>query len=240
MASDPTSTWRVMTWNILGSKRPDLTRVAAVLREREPDVVALQETRNRQARRLGRELGWQVVWARKHYPYTPLLWWRAEGLAILTPWALSHHLRTTITPGVSTWIFKHRILAAATVTRRDATLRVFNTHLASDDIDQRIAQAARVADRIRADAHRSPVLTGDLNTTAAGGEIEVLRELRAAGLVDPGGVATNPAIAPHQRLDYVLVPDGATVPLTDTPAGGEEWAELSDHLPVLVVVQLHQ
>lgn len=237
MTPDRTTTWRVVTWNILGSKHPDLARVAAILRERDPDVVALQEVRHGQARRLGRELGWQLTWARKHFPYTPLLWWRAEGLAILTPWALSQRMRSTITPGVSTWIYKHRIVAAVTVTRRDAALRLFNTHLASDDIDQRIAQAARVADRIRADTAREPVVTGDLNTTG-GGDVEVLRELRAVGLVDPGGVMTNPSNAPRQRLDYVLVPERATVVETQTPAGGEEWAQLSDHLPVLVVVEI--
>jgi endonuclease/exonuclease/phosphatase family metal-dependent hydrolase len=237
MAVDPTSVWRVMTWNVLGSKDPDLARVVGVIRERDPDAVALQEVRRGQIRRIARELGWQFSWARKHYPYGPLLWWRAEGLAIVSPWAVSHTLHTTITPGVSTWIYKHRILMAVTITRRDAALRVFNTHLASDDVDQRIAQAARVADRIRADTSRVFVLTGDLNTTA-GGEVEVLRELREVGLVDPGGTVTNPAIAPRQRLDYVLVGASATVQESQTPDGGESWAQLSDHLPVLVVLEV--
>jgi endonuclease/exonuclease/phosphatase family metal-dependent hydrolase len=233
MATDPTTSWRVVTWNILGAKDPDLARVAATIRDLHPDVAAFQEVRRSQIRRLARDLGWRFTWARKHYPYSPLVWWRAEGLAIVSPWAVAQQLHTTITPGVSTWTYRHRILVAATITRRDGALRVFNTHLSSDDADQRIEQAARVADRIRADTARVRVLTGDLNTTA-GGEVEVLRELRAVGLVDPGGSATNPAIAPRQRLDYVLVPEDGAVIDAQTPDGGETWAELSDHLPVLV------
>ena len=61
-----------------------------------------------------------------------------------------------------------------------------------------------------------------------------IREFGVVGLVDPGGDFSNPAIAPRQRLDYVLVPDSAAVTANVTPAGGDRWNDLSDHLPVLV------
>lgn len=233
----PMTTWRVMTWNILGAHDPDLGGIAAVVREHEPDAVALQEVRRSQARRLAHRVGWHVVWTRKHYPYTPLVWWRAEGLAIISPWGLSSTLRTSISPGVSTWIYKHRVLLAATVTRRDGDLRLFVTHLASHDPDERIAQARRVADRVRAGTKRPCVVAGDLNTTDDT-EIEVLREFRAVGLFDHGGTVTNPSVAPYQRLDYVLVPEGARGQSTVTPAGGDDWNALSDHLPVTVEFEL--
>jgi endonuclease/exonuclease/phosphatase family metal-dependent hydrolase len=233
MTDPPDTTWRVATWNILGARQPDLAEVGAVIDRMAPDVVALQEVQRRQARRLARHLGWHVSWARKHYPYSPAIWWRAEGLAILSPWALSASVRTTVSPGVSTWVYQHRVLLVATVTRRDGTLRVFNTHLASHDADERIAQAHRVAERVRAEMAPRCIVTGDLNTTD-GSEIEVLRELRAVGLGDPGGTVSNPSIAPSQRLDYVLIPKGAVIVSTTTPEGGEAWHRLSDHLPVLV------
>ena len=222
-----------MTWNILGAHDPDLAGIGAVVREHDPDAVALQEVRRGQARRLARRLGWRSVWTRKHYPYSPLVWWRAEGLAIITPWELSGRMRTTISPGVSTWIYKHRVLLAATVTRRDGSLRLFVTHLASHDPDDRIAQARRVANRVRADTSTLQVVAGDLNTTDDT-EVEVLREFRTIGLLDHGGELTSPSIAPFQRLDYVLVPNGAKVMSTSTPEGGEVWSALSDHLPVVV------
>lgn len=222
-----------MTWNILGSRHPEVSEIAAVIREQNPDVVTLQETQRAQARRLAKDLGWHFAWARKHYPLTPLLWWRAEGIGILSPWAISSQMRTSISPGISTWVYRHRVLLAATVTRRDGALRVFTTHLASQDTDERLAQARRVADRVRADTSPCKILTGDLNTTGDG-DIEVLREFRAAGLFDPGGTVSNPSIAPYQRIDYVLLPAAATALSSHTPQGGELWARLSDHLPVLV------
>ncbi len=232
--TDVTATpWRVMTWNIRGAHHPDLAEIAAVIREQQPDVASLQEVQRAQLRRLAKQLGWHHAWARKHYPYSPLLWWRAEGIGILSPWGVSARMRATISPGVSTWVYKHRVMLAATITRRDGEVRVFNTHLASHDADQRLAQARRVADRVRTDTSRCKILTGDLNTTDDA-EIEVLREFRAVGLTDSGGTVSNPSIAPSQRIDYVLLPTAATVLRSHTPEGGELWARLSDHLPVLV------
>lgn len=222
-----------MTWNILGAHDPDLAAIADAISEREADVVALQEVRRSQARRLARHLGWRHVWARKHYPYTPLVWWRAEGLAVLSPWSLGQQLRATISPDVSTWTYRHRVLLAATITRRDAALRVFDTHLAGEDVDRRIAQARRVADRVRADTAALKVVAGDFNTTE-GSEVEVLREFRPVDLVDHGGDHTNPSNRPTQRIDHVLLPTSARWISTTTPEGDDLWRRLSDHLPVVV------
>ncbi|MEY2400178.1 MAG: hypothetical protein QOJ08_289 [Ilumatobacteraceae bacterium] len=223
------TTWRVLTWNILGSHHPNLDVVSEVIKSYAPDFVALQEVQQRQARGLARRLGWRVVWTRKHYPYSPLLWWRAEGLAIMTPHAVGELVSASISPGVSTWIYLHRVAMAATVTRGADVLRVVNTHLASHDADERIAQARRVVALV---GNRRPaIVTGDFNSVD---EAEVLREFGVIGLVDPGGDYSNPSIAPVQRIDYILIPDSAVVTVRLTPDGGERWNDLSDHLPVVV------
>ncbi|MEY2521939.1 MAG: hypothetical protein QOJ66_504 [Ilumatobacteraceae bacterium] len=223
------TTWRVLTWNILGAHDPNLDVISKVISGYLPDVVALQEVRRHQARGLASRLGWKVVWTRKHYPFSPLVWWRAEGLAMLTPHSIDELISISISPGVSTWTFKHRVAMAATVSRTGETLRVASTHLASHDADERIAQARRVLPLI---ANRQPaVVAGDFNAVD---ELEVIREFGAAALVDPGGEYSNPSIAPRQRLDYVLIPESATVTAQVTPEGGESWNQLSDHLPVLV------
>jgi endonuclease/exonuclease/phosphatase family metal-dependent hydrolase len=232
MCADLGATWRVVTWNVRGSARPDLDALRDVIAGLSPDVVSIQEIQRRQAKRLGSALGWRHCWTRKHYPYSPLVWWRAEGLAILTPHALGGIWRQTISPGVSTWTFRHRVLLAATVRRGDDQLRVYGTHLAAHRApDERIAQARRVAERVAVDDARLRIVTGDLNAPQ---EPEVVRELHVVGLRDPGSDSTHPAHAPRRRLDYILVPDGAVVVETNVPPGGDEWAELSDHLPLLV------
>lgn len=228
-------TWRVLTWNLQGSKPTNLEVAAAVIGAFMPDVVALQEVQRRQARALAQQLGWQHTWARKHYPWTPLLWWRAEGLAILTPGDLSAVTRTSLSPGASTWTYRHRVLLAATVRRGADELRLYDLHLSSHDADQRISQARRVAARVTADAAATAVVAGDLNAVD---EVEVLRELRAVGLRDPGGDVTSPSVAPRRRLDYVLVPSAATVTDELTPEGGPHWHTISDHLPTLVELQV--
>jgi endonuclease/exonuclease/phosphatase family metal-dependent hydrolase len=225
------TTWRVLTWNILGSQRPNLDVISEVILGYAPDVVAVQEIRRRQAHALARRLGWKIVWTRKHYPYSPLLWWRAEGLAVVSPDAVSELVTISISPGVSTWTHRHRVAMAATLTRGvdGEVLRIVNTHLSSHDADERIEQARRVVALIG--DRRPAVVAGDLNAVD---EVEVIREFGVAGLVDPGGDYSNPSIAPRQRLDYVLIPESASVTSRLVPTGGEPWQQLSDHLPVLL------
>ena len=195
------TTWRVLTWNILGAGRPNLDVIAEVIAGYAPDVVALQEVQRHQARGLARRLGWRVLWTRKHYPYSPLVWWRAEGLALLTPHGVSEMISASISPGVSTWTYRHRVAMAATVSRDGDRLRVANVHLGTHDPDERIAQARRAVPII---GNRRPVVVvGDFN---AADEVEVIREFGVLGLVDPGGDFTSPAIAPRQRLTTYWFP----------------------------------
>ncbi len=224
-------TWRVLTWNLHGSADPNCTLVAEVIAGYAPDVVALQEVRRAQARALAKRLGWHRAWARKHHPYSPLVWWRTEGIAVLSSHPLSHIVRTSISPRVSTWTYRHRVLLAATVTRGGEALRLYDTHLSSDNADERISQARLVAEQVESDGAGLAVVAGDLN---APGEVEVIREFVRVGLLDAGGDDTNPSILPSQRLDYVLVPNTAALISEQVPAGGQSWHELSDHLPVVV------
>lgn len=228
-----THDWGVVTWNLHGSALPDLVLIAAALRELQPDVVALQEVQRRQARRLARMLGWRRRWARKHHPYSPVVWWRTEGHAVLSPHRITDARRTTLTPGVTTWKWRHRIVLSVTVHHRSSALRLHCTHLSSDSADERIEQARRLAARVSAEAHPLTVVAGDLNTHRHD-LAEVVREFHVAGLRDPGGDSTCPSTVPQERLDMVLVPDGATVRRMHVPDRGDRWAAMSDHLPVLV------
>ena len=230
------TTWRVLTWNILGAAGPDLHAIADVITGYRPDAVALQEVREPQARSLARMLGWRHAWRRKHYPLTPAVWWRAEGLAVLSPHELTDVARESLSPGISSWTHRHRVLLTVVVLRADdARLRVVDLHLATGtEPTERVAQSELVARRIGEDAGRT-VVAGDLN---APDEPIVLRALIDLGLRDPGGGPTSPAHEPHQRLDYVLVPSSARTVEQHQPLGGPQWRRLSGHLPVLVAFDL--
>jgi endonuclease/exonuclease/phosphatase family metal-dependent hydrolase len=224
------TTWRVLTWNVHGAALPDLVLLADVIRRATPDAVSLQEVRRHQASTLAAQLGWRYEWVFKHNPWTFLLWWQAEGLAILAPAAPVDVGRTVLSRGVSRWSYRRRVAISATVQRDADVLRLHDTHLATTSGDERIAQARRLAGVVALGTDPA-VVAGDLN---ASDEVEVIREFAAVGLVDPGGEATSPAVAPHQRIDYVLVPAAAHITARNTPDGGQHWQRLSDHLPVLV------
>jgi endonuclease/exonuclease/phosphatase family metal-dependent hydrolase len=224
-----------MTWNIRGAAQPDLRRLAAVVRDVGADVCALQEVRRGQARRLARYLGWHREWVFKHNPWTILLWWRAEGMALLSPAPLAAVWRTCLTPDISSRSFRRRVAIAGTVQRGAAQLRIYDLHLTTDDEARRISQASTIAARIVIDRPLDVVVAGDLN---ADEDATLLAAFTAGGLVDPGGAMTSPARAPIRRIDYILVPTTATVTEHHTPPGGPEWAVLSDHLPTLIEIEL--
>jgi exonuclease III len=41
-----------MTWNLQGSQRPDITKVADKIQQFQPDIIAIQEIQKHQARAL--------------------------------------------------------------------------------------------------------------------------------------------------------------------------------------------
>ena len=237
-------TWTVTTWNLLGSADPDIDAIAQHLASFTPDVAALQEIRRSQARRLAAALGWHGAWRRKHYPYSPAIWWRAEGLAILSPHHLAEVRRHTLSSGHPIWNYRHRIMLSATVTRHHGVgevadaVDIHDVHLSSDTTDERVVQASRaaaIALSRRAAHHDGLVVCGDLNANA---EPDVIAAFGRIGLVDPGGPDTVKADRPAKRLDYVLVPSGARILGVSTPDGGTDWRRLSDHLPVTTRVEL--
>jgi endonuclease/exonuclease/phosphatase family metal-dependent hydrolase len=235
--------WTIVTWNLRGSGDPPLRAVADAVREIEPDVLVLQEVRRHQARRLARLLGWEVCWHRKHHPYSPFVWWTTEGMALATPHRLTETASTSLTPGATTWNYRHRIAVQGLVTRPDASAyRVLDIHLASDDdgAHDRLDQAQRALAWI-ADAGPAPiVIAGDFNDHA---DVEVVTALCGQSRRDawsvamersPGDGSTCPTDVPTKRLDHVLVPADAAVVRAHVPAGGAPWTTISDHLPLVV------
>lgn len=220
------------TWNVHGSARPPIDRLAAAIADQAPDVVAVQEVRASQARALATALRMESGWTRKHYPYSRILYRKAEGMAILTPHGLGSTGSAKLSLGVPSSSFRRRVVQWADVARDDgARLRVYNAHLASgEDVYERRAQAARLARVIADHGDDLPfVIAGDLNDDT---DVEVIAALPGVEHLAPS--ASNPSDVPSQTLDHVLLPGGAIEVGTSIPAGGEDWADLSDHLPLTV------
>lgn len=182
-----------MTWNLKGSGGPPIDRVAEVVRDHAPDVLVVQEIRRHQACRLAATLGWSRSWHRKHHPYGPLAFWTTEGMALFTPHRLTATTALSLTPSISTWTYRHRVLVHGLVSRDDATAyRVFDVHLASD--------ADGVSDR--RDQVNSSLVCDRRVVRTRDRRRRLQRRSAGRGRVDPDGRR------PHRRLAVSCPPSG--------------------------------
>lgn len=194
--------------------------------------MALQEIREHQADALARSLSMRYSWALKHAPYTRVWRSRSEGMAIMTPHALGAPGHTEISDRQPMRSWKRRIAQWALIGRSDRSMvMAYNLHLSPhDDAEARWMEAHRVRELVESVGEDPlPVIAGDLNDAD---EPMIVAELPGIEhLVPP---PTNPADAPHQLLDHVLLPVAASDVAVTVPAGGSDWAALSDHLPLTV------
>ncbi len=222
----------MLTWNVHGSQRPDVEAIAAAIRAEAPDVVAIQEIRKRQAAALATALQMRYSWSLKHEPYTKLMWWRSEGMAIMTPHLLDAVGHTEISDEQPMRSWRRRIAQWGLVGRPDRSmLMIYNLHLSPhDDDDSRRAEAVRVRYLV-ADIGDDPppVVAGDFNDAGDPSIIEAL-----PGIEHVAAPMSNPSAAPTQALDHVLLPAHANNVEVSAPDGSEQWAAISDHLPVTV------
>lgn len=249
--TSPVPILRVMTWNVHGAARPDPDDLGAVIRGYAPDVVALQEVRPRQAVAVARAVGWSSpLWSAKHLPYGPM-WWRAEGHAVLTPLPQERGRAFVLSDGEHPFTYRRRIAQRLDIRAAGLVVRCWNVHLASgvDDGGEagaRLAQARRLLEAATLDVEPADaaVVMGDLND---GSDPAVRQVLAEEGFVDAWSVAerrvgradgcTNPAAAPVQTLDHVMVRGRLAVEEVLVPDDAS-LAARSDHLPVIASLRL--
>ncbi len=222
----------MLTWNVHGSKRPDVEAIATAIRAEAPDVVAIQEIRKRQAAALAALLQMRYSWSLKHEPYTKLMWWRSEGMAIMTPHLLDAVGHTEVSDGQPMGSWRRRIAQWGLVGRADRSmLMIYNLHLSPhDDADSRRAEAQRVSELVASIGDDPPpVVAGDFNDADDPSIIELL-----PGVEHIAAPMSNPSEAPSQALDHVLLPARAQHVQVSAPEGSSQWAAISDHLPVTV------
>ena len=232
----------IMTWNLQGSHRPDMVKIADRIQQFQPDFIAIQEIRKHQARALSRRLGWSYVWAFKHNGYGPLLPRRAEGMAIMSRSLLTNAGKTTLSSGYGRFTYRRRIAMWAHADIHGHQFTLFNTHLASDDNgDEGTTQAQRLREIIDAQHQHPTVIAGDFNDHQRPDIVEILNSDQNhdawtyAQSRSRNGL-TNPTKNPYQRLDHILVPRTHTIARIEVPDTNQSWIELSDHLPVIATI----
>ena len=202
LSADEHPTLRVATWNLrhFGDDRDDTGAVADFIRQREFDVVALQEVRGEGSaveevcRRLGRS--WRAIVSDKT---------GGHRLATL-------YDRRVVRPGRSVRLFElpvERQPQAVHLRAGNVDFTLVNVHLFASDTRRRRAEARRLAAMLRQDrwppGERDIVIAGDFNSNSVSGPT-----LSAfAGWTPTTSAGTNSDGT--RPLDHVLVPPSVRV-----------------------------
>jgi endonuclease/exonuclease/phosphatase family metal-dependent hydrolase len=198
---------RVMTYNIHHGEgtdgRIDLERIAKVISDAKPDLVALQEV-DKHCKRSG-EVDQTSELARltqmhgrfgKQIPYEG----GDYGQAVLSRFPITD-LTVHWLPGEPER--QRRIAAAGTVDLGTQKIVFASTHLHHNNITFREQQASALNDLFRDSVH-PVILVGDLNAYPESRVIEILGRSWSNATVKTANCLTFPAIAPKHQIDYVL------------------------------------
>jgi endonuclease/exonuclease/phosphatase family metal-dependent hydrolase len=238
---------RVLSYNIHHGEgldgRIDLNRLAGVVVDVRPDVVALQEVdrnvgrsgRVDQAAELARLTGLQMAFGR-----TVPLQDGEYGNAVLSRWPvreMSNRPLPSPAGGEARAVLAVEI--AVPSEGPSETITVLATHFHhTGDPTNRIASAEAVERLFPADGPgegRPMLLVGDLNATPESRPIGLLLEswsMAGAGQLAP----TSPAPVPRRKIDYVMYRPRTRWRMIESRVIDEAVA--SDHRPVLAVLEL--
>ncbi|HEV3475821.1 MAG TPA: endonuclease/exonuclease/phosphatase family protein [Actinomycetota bacterium] len=210
---------RVMVWNVHGF-RAGASRMADAAAAEEPDVLIVNET------------GWFGIRLRRFSrrvamrPATGLRGFRRIRNAVLVraPWRIVGR-QVIRFPRAGGNRLRGIVLAA--VGRAGRRLSVGAVHLGLS-AKERTEHVRELTDVLA--GHDAVLVGGDLNEGPDGPAVTWIAG-RLWDVLKDGGEATFPSRAPTTRIDYLFVSEGVTPERAWT--GGERFADLSDHLPVV-------
>jgi len=232
--AEPARELRVMSWNLhhgVGEDdKLDLERIAAVIREQKPDLVALQEVDNKcrrsksvdQAAELAKLTGLHGVFG-KAMDYDG----GEYGQAILSRFAIGdtqvHQL-----PGDG----EPRIAFEAEVKVADKPLRIITVHLDHQQDERRLKQAETLMKALE-NHHEPMILAGDFNDVPGSAPLLAFTAPWTP-LAKKEPVLTCPAKQPAVEIDHMIVRGlEATGSVEVLPE-----ALASDHRPLVVTVRM--
>ena len=245
----PADVFRVMTYNVhscIGMDgRHDHRRIAQVIRECDPDIVALQELETGRVRSGGLDQAHSIAHDLEMlYHFHPSIEVEEEkyGDAILT----RHHMRLVRAaklPGLNnrSWLEPRGALWVE-LEFQGRNIQVLNTHLSLHPRERTLAAEALLGNDWLGNPACAPfrVLCGDFN---AGPLSPVCRRLNRVlrdaqiGCADHRPKCTFYSKLPFSRIDHVYVDPHMRIVQASVPSTPETRVA-SDHLPLIVDLQL--
>ena len=238
---------RIMTYNVhrcVGlDGRMDVRRIAEVIAESEPDIVALQELDVGRARTQGVDQAHaiaELLGMAFHFHAALKVEEELYGDALLTVYP-ERLVKAGPLPGLPTLPRLEPRGALWVALEVDGLeLQVVNTHLgllAREQAGQ--AEALMGPDWLGGEDLSSTILLGDFNMTSGSGpHRRFTSRLRDAQALTPGrSLPTFPSLFPMLRIDHVFVGRAVEVRRVDVPASPLARTA-SDHLPLVVDFEL--
>jgi endonuclease/exonuclease/phosphatase family metal-dependent hydrolase len=217
----------------------DIDAIKKIIIQHQPDLVALQEVdvntgrsgKNlHQSRELAKQTGMHEYFG-KAINYDG----GEYGIAILSKYPLSD-TSTTPLPTATGTNGEPRTLALATVTLKNGKKLIFaNTHLDAQRNDtNRILQINLIIDMLH-HVKLPVVIAGDFNAVPGSRVIDALDKFFTRTCTGSCPF-TIPVINPVKTIDFIAFAPATTFKVVSHKVINEQYA--SDHLPVLVVLQL--
>lgn len=239
--TDSSRILRVLTFNIYHGATMqgdfDLDYIANVIRNADPDLVALQEVDFLTRRAKGYDLATELGWRLKMVPlFARAMFYDGGeyGEAILS----KHSFVTTRNvPLPFTGDREPRAaVEAITVLSSGDTVAFIGTHLdhTGDDSD-RILQA-RMINEVFAQSRYPSILAGDLNAVPGSVPIGILEEVWSSSYERDAPVPTYPSGNPVKKIDYVMFRPADRWKVISREVIQDSVA--SDHCAYLVILEL--
>lgn len=217
----------------------DLPRLAKVIADQKPDIVALQEVdvwvkrsgRVHQAQELAKLTGMKVRFGPTQHYEGGLF-----GNAVLTNFTFEDvHIQplpyTESTPEKTT--YPRAAIAVQLLLPDGQRLRFLSTHFQHNVEEDRV-QEAHAINKFFVKNDLPTILAGDMNATPEAEPVKILQE-QWQNALDPAQAPSAPSKNPRSRIDYIFY-RGAKLKLLKSEVIAEELA--SDHRPVLAVFEL--
>ncbi len=243
--AEPPKVIRVLCYNIHYGQgmdgKYDLPRLAKVIRDARPDLVALQEVdvgvlrsgRLHEAQELGRLTGMAVRYGPTQHYQGGLY-----GNAVLSklpiedvliqplPYSESDATRTTYPRGA---------IAVKVRLPTGKFIQFISTHFQHNVAEDRVAEAKAISKLFAGEGNLPNILAGDMNAKPGSPPIEILEKHWSHAANQPFS-PTAPSVTPTSRIDYIFYQASAGLRLLESEVIDEPMA--SDHRPVLAVFEI--